>query len=1250
MRRWLRWTLVLTAMLGTLVAAGAYLVATPSGFQALARAAVALSGGRLAIEGAEGTLAGSFRIRQLRLDTATQRIALDELRVDWRPRALRRGLVDVDLLAARTLHITVIQPDDTPAEAPASLRTPLDVRVRAVDLARFARTDPGGATFEITGLRAALDGRGDRWRLEGVTAVTPWAEATAALELDKDAPFALAGHVAAVRAEPLPVEARAGFKGTLLAPQFDVEAGAGDMRFIARGEAAPFARTPLVSLLVAGEGIDPRRFAPDAPAADFAFSGVFEGRPGARAFGSFSLANRLPGRLDRQRLPLVALTGAVLGDAGRADFSDLVVDLGGFGRLAGQGTWRDGLFALALDGLRLDLAGLHRDLARTRLDAHLELTGDAERQTLSGTLKESWGQGRFSLLHADRVLALTEADFAGAAGRLVAHGTLMLDASRAFALNFDASRINPARFGAFPHGRLNARGEASGALAPSPMLDVRLSLPPGELEGRPVRGEATLRYADAHLADADADLDLAGNRVRAKGAWGRDGDRLNWDVDAPALARLNLGLAGRLTSQGSLSGRPDAPAVDGRAEASGLRLPGGIAVEALNARLNLVASAQGAFDGLLDARGVTVAGRALTRAQATLAGRRDAHVLELDARLPDWHVRAALAGGLDPESVWRGQLRMAEVDGAWPVRLLAPAALVLSRDSQRLESLTVALAGGRVEVAELQRDGASFATRGTLADLPLAPFVALVDPPPPATTDLVVSGDWNLKLGTQLSGEAHLNRVRGDVRLTEPSLALGLTRLALSLRAVDGQAQLQAEIDTRDAGLARFDARVPVAVEAGVPALPRTVPLAWTARVNVPDLRVAKPFLPVGVRVDARLAANLEGGGSLAAPVVNGTLRAEALRFAMPEEGISIEDGILDLVLADDRVRVRQGEFKGRSGRIVASGDAEWRNPRAGLTLTFEQFAATHRSDRRVTVSGATQLAFVDNRLRLTGNLTVDRARLEMPEASRPTLSDDVVVAGRSPREPGVARRYPLALDLTLGLGDDFLFKGAGLDARLGGRLRVYTASVAQQPAAAPGLRAEGAIQVAEGRYAAYAQTLDIQRGVLRFAGPVDNPGLDVLAVRKTPTVTAGVQVRGTVLRPVVTLYSDPAMPDTEKLSWLILGHGLDSAGQQEFVLLQVAAGALLSQAESVNFQAKLAETLGIDSFDVRAGNGEDIGTAIVSVGKRLSSRATLSYEQSLNGLNQVVKVLYQLTSRVRFEAQAGQQSSFDAFYTFEYD
>lgn len=173
---------------------------------------------------------------------------------------------------------------------------------------------------------------------------------------------------------------------------------------------------------------------------------------------------------------------------------------------------------------------------------------------------------------------------------------------------------------------------------------------------------------------------------------------------------------------------------------------------------------------------------------------------------------------------------------------------------------------------------------------------------------------------------------------------------------------------------------------------------------------------------------------------------------------------------------------------------------------------------------------------------------------------------------------------------------------------------------------------------------------MLSFAGPLDDPGLDVLAVRKTPTVKAGVQLRGTAQRPLVTLYSEPPLPDGEKLAWLMLGHGLDRGGQQEFALLQLAAGALLSRAESASLQSQIAGAFGLDSFEVRAGEGEDLSSTVVSVGRRLSSRATLAYEQSLDGLNQAVKVIYQLGRHVRVEAKAGQPNSLDVFYSREYD
>ncbi len=1233
--------------LAGVLAATLWLATTAGGFRWLVGSATTLSGGQLIVEGVSGHLGTPIRIHKLVYTTDAQRVTLERVQLEWQPHRLWQRRLEIDLLATERVRVEILKKDPTPMQLPATLRLPLTLQVTAWDVAQLDLLD-AGQTLRFKHLHGSLEDDGVRYQFTAAAA-TPWAEVDGELGIDKDAPFQLQGGFNVARATPGAIRARLGLGGQLAAIDFRLDAQAENMSLMASGEAAPFSRVRLPRLVVAGQGIDPRQFVVGAPQADLAFSGVFEGQPGARLLGSFALGNRQPGRLDQNRLPLTKLTGAVAGNGDEADFSALMIDLGAAGVLSGDGQWRDGRVNLTLSSPRLDLAGIHHALYPTRIRTTLQLTGDAARQTLNAELAESWGQGRFSLSLADAVLRLQDAVFSGQAGRLTASGSLALDRERAFSANFDASRINPQRFGNFPRAQLNARGQVSGALQPELSLQAQFTLPPGELDGRPVRGQGRLRYADQHLSEADIDLDLAGNRARLKGAYGRAGDRLSWDINAPALARLKLGLAGRLSSTGSASGEPQQPQIDGQLDAKGLRLPGEIAADSLNLQLRMQAAASGLFNGRLEARGLQWAGQRISLAQATVEGRRDAHTLALDLRLPDWRVLATLAGGLEttpagPPQVllWRGQLTQAEVQGQWPMQLNAPAELVLGRDQQQLSKLVLSVAGGQVSIAQFSHQGNRFATHGTLANLPLAPVVELLKRPLPFTTDLRVNGDWNLRFGDSLDGAARLVRQSGDVHLADPAMNLGLTVLRLALTADTSRVNARLEVDAREAGSVRAEGHATLERDGAGLILPRSAPLAWTATLEVPNLRPAKRFLPLGVRSDARLAAQLAGSGSLAAPRVDGRIDASQIRFAMPEEGVAITDGTLKLLLAGDRVRVEEGELKGQSGRIVVSGEAQLKNPQAGLTLKFEKFAAVNRSDRRAIVSGTTRLNLDPKRLELTGELTADRARLEIPEATRPDLSSDVVVVGRPPREKPAAQRFPLALDLKLALGDDFLFQGAGLDARLGGRLRVFTVNQT--------VRGEGTIQVEKGRYAAYAQTLDIERGVLRFVGPMDDPGLDVLAVRKMPSVTAGVQVGGTVRRPVVKLYSDPAMPDTEKLAWLVLGHGLESGGQQEFALLQVAAGALLSQAESANFQAKLASSLGIDSFDVRAGSGEDLSSAVVSVGKRVSSRATLSYEQTLDGLGQVVKMVYQLTPHVRLETQAGQENSFDAFYSLDYD
>ena len=92
----------------------------------------------------------------------------------------------------------------------------------------------------------------------------------------------------------------------------------------------------------------------------------------------------------------------------------------------------------------------------------------------------------------------------------------------------------------------------------------------------------------------------------------------------------------------------------------------------------------------------------------------------------------------------------------------------------------------------------------------------------------------------------------------------------------------------------------------------------------------------------------------------------------------------IKLKLDDNNVNVSEGILQGQTGRILLTGAASWRNPAGGLTLNFEKFATFTRSDRRLWLSGTTRLGYADGRVTLDGELRADKARIEMPEASRP--------------------------------------------------------------------------------------------------------------------------------------------------------------------------------------------------------------------------------------------------------------------------
>jgi translocation and assembly module TamB len=379
-------------------------------------------------------------------------------------------------------------------------------------------------------------------------------------------------------------------------------------------------------------------------------------------------------------------------------------------------------------------------------------------------------------------------------------------------------------------------------------------------------------------------------------------------------------------------------------------------------------------------------------------------------------------------------------------------------------------------------------------------------------------------------------------------------------------------------------------------------------------------------------------------------LLGDALIAEVPPQGIYLRDGELRATLEGDRLKVAQFSIQGGNGRFTASGELPLRfaDGAAKLNWRAQQFGLLERPDLRLTVTGEGEAGFDGERLSLTGELRADRGHVEFDRNRLPELGEDVVVNGQQRSLAKERMRVPVALDLRLDLGDELTVSGAGLEGKLIGRLQMQTGKQGE-------LLAYGRLYAVNATFFAYGQRLVVDPGVLLFNGPLDNPSLQMIAWRRNQAVEAGVQLTGSVKAPLVELVSQPPVPEGERLSWLVLGRPPGDATQADLGLLQAAAGALLARGESMPLDRRIAKAFGLDELTLR-GTGE-VGDRVIAVGKRLSDRLYISYQQGLGAVSSnLVKLDFSLTQRLSLRAETGTaaggvpSSGWGLFYRYSWD
>jgi translocation and assembly module TamB len=431
-------------------------------------------------------------------------------------------------------------------------------------------------------------------------------------------------------------------------------------------------------------------------------------------------------------------------------------------------------------------------------------------------------------------------------------------------------------------------------------------------------------------------------------------------------------------------------------------------------------------------------------------------------------------------------------------------------------------------------------------------------------------------------------------------------------------------------------------------------PITGKISADVPALKTTGELLGPAYIVAGRAAMQLTVGGLLGRPKLSGTLTGDDLAATMVDQGITLKNGIVRIELDENRVELRQVEFHGADGLLKATGEIQLDrdDPEISAQIVADKLQLFASPERQLSLSGSAELKHSGpaGGLAINGKFTVDHALFDMPESAAPTLGDDVkivrtdgeLVKAETEVVPGDESVGPFAprANIAIDLGRDFRFKGSGANLSLRGTLNVISAP--NQP-----LHGEGNIRVEPGStYEAFGRKLEIENGYFTFNGPVDNPGINILAMRRNQEYEAGVQVTGTLRSPNAKLVSVPDLPDSEKLSWLLFGHGTDTGnnlGQQN--TMSTALGLLGGVGGK-----RIAQTFGLDEFSIGQSENGLTDPQVVQIAKAINERFTFGYEQGLQTAQNLFKVTWTVSRNWSLAIHSGTLNGVDVTFNRRFD
>ncbi|MDO5640793.1 MAG: translocation/assembly module TamB domain-containing protein [Paracoccus sp. (in: a-proteobacteria)] len=435
---------------------------------------------------------------------------------------------------------------------------------------------------------------------------------------------------------------------------------------------------------------------------------------------------------------------------------------------------------------------------------------------------------------------------------------------------------------------------------------------------------------------------------------------------------------------------------------------------------------------------------------------------------------------------------------------------------------------------------------------------------------------------------------------------------------------------------------------------------------GITDGAAANPFLRTRSLAGA-VSFDLRMQGAPGLDALSGTVSMPDGRLAEPRLGMAVEGLRLNAALQRGLINLDVAGNLSAGGGIAASGSVDLRPASPVLDITARLNRAVLRdpslyeltADGTVTVTGVA----ADGPL-VSGTINILEAEFRIPSTGLGgvqaipdiiNVNDNWRIAATRAKaglEPygslaaqaadlsgpaAVPPANPARFNLTISAPNQIFVRGRGVDAELGGDLRLT--GNARNPVPV------GHLSLIRGRVDLLGKRFDLTEGLIELQGSL-MPVIRLVATHEQSDISIRIIIDGELRDPEITFESDPQLPQEEVLSYLLFGQGLDQITALQAAQLANALATLAGQG-GIGIVGNIREAAGLDDLDLTV---DEEGNVALRAGKYISRNVYTDVQVGDSGKTQInlnLDLSTSLTARVSVDNEG--DSKLGVYYERDY-